>query len=510
MFLKPKFFKKWPYVILNSIDASPRKFKNFFFPPKMPARRKGPPKPAKRTEKVAHELDPENIENTLALCPPVIHQHGLLKIPPYSLIRKAFVKGRWMGKTLKQVYQKEFGTEINQNTIKYRNLKINGQLADSPDVILDQNYFIESTHHFHEKPVLNDPVEIVYEDAGVIVCNKPNSIPIHPCGCFKYSSLQYQLAVKYRQHFKIIHRLDALTSGIVMLGKNKETVSKYSELIRNRKVHKKYLARVIGKFPDTKIICKRPIYYSNAKAAGLTSVVGKGAETHFTKVFDQETEVDLKNGSSKAVTTSVISCQLFTGRTHQIRIHLMSLGFPIINDPIYNSPNWSNSRFVDCQTADMEYDHNDDLPNKKSKLDGDSSGPKNLKQKTWDFSEEELAVVQQIPDNIGREEVEGRTSIKNGLEIFGLTPEEKKVKDSTCQCSACSKYRDLTCYGCMQPLPDPVPDALRLYLHSFEYQIDGKTFTTSTPEWADQNQKFDLSKYYVDKFLTDYPDLAIF
>ena len=69
----------------------------------------------------------------------------LRKIPGYFLTRFAFVKGRWLGKTLADIYDVEFSTKITDKVIKYRNLSINGEPAQSPDVKMKQNYYIEST-----------------------------------------------------------------------------------------------------------------------------------------------------------------------------------------------------------------------------------------------------------------------------------------------------------------------------------------------------------------------------
>ena len=132
---------------------------------------KSVPKPAKRSTKFTHELDPSRIQETIDECPTPIKIDGILKIPPYYINRFAFVKGRWFGKTLKEVYEKEFSTTITQDMIRFRNLRVNGALAPSPEVVLEQNYYFESRNHFHEKPVLDQEIEIVFEDDDLLVCN---------------------------------------------------------------------------------------------------------------------------------------------------------------------------------------------------------------------------------------------------------------------------------------------------------------------------------------------------
>ena len=199
------------------------------------------PKPPTKRDRHLHDLDPSKFKQTLSECEP--YQFGKLrKINGYYLTRFAFVKGRWVGKSLKQVYSKEFQMDIDDEVIKHRKLKINGELAKSPDVVLKMGYFIESTIHFHEKPVIFwDKIEIVYEDDDVIVVNKPSSMPVHPGGCFRHNSLQYQLAREKGEYYKIIHRIDSVTSGCCMLAKTQKGVSEYIKEIRDKNVQKVYI-----------------------------------------------------------------------------------------------------------------------------------------------------------------------------------------------------------------------------------------------------------------------------
>jgi len=112
-----------------------------------------PKKPQTRRQRHPHDLDPEQLQKTLAECKPY-SDGSLRKIPGYYLTRFAFVKGRWLGKSLAEIYEVEFSTKITDSVIKHRNLSINGEPAQSPHVKMKQNYYIESTVHFHEKPVI--------------------------------------------------------------------------------------------------------------------------------------------------------------------------------------------------------------------------------------------------------------------------------------------------------------------------------------------------------------------
>jgi len=419
------------------------------------------PKPPTRREKFVHDLAPEKLENTLNECEPYI-ENGLRKIKGYYLTRFAFVKSRWMGKTIYQVYEKEFRTILNDEVIKKRSIKVNGKLAPSVKVILDQNYSIEGTTHFHEKPVnaiLNNEIEVIHENEDILVINKPCSMPLHPCGSFRHNSLQFFLARKYKKLFFIIHRLDAITSGVVILGKTKKTLRKYNEALRSRDVAKMYYARVVGSFPDQEIICKRPIFTSVSKGAGTTDELGKFSETKFVKVFEN---VDQKNDK---IISSVLKCYPKTGRTHQIRIHLQSLGFPIVNDPIYNSPSWGKCRFSDNKTKDFEQENvekqgKDKKIVKKWKKSGNSGIPENcenletseilgehkksieskipagIKLNKWEYTEEERLADLKIPNNVANGDISTRTCEMNGLCIFKGNEVESEMN------SACSKRKN--------------------------------------------------------------------
>ena len=450
-----------------------------------------PPKPPTKRSKNTHDLDPEKISDTLAECKPY-QINNIRKIKGYSLTRFAFVKGRWVGKTLKEVYSKEFQMEIDDEVIEHRNLKINGERAKSPDTILKMGYFIESTIHFHEKPVIHhEKIEIVFEDEDVIVVNKPSSMPVHPGGCFRHNSLQYQLARETGKYYKVIHRIDSVTSGCCMLGKSQKGVSEYIKEIREKKVGKVYMARVVGSFPEKEILCKMPLYHSQSRSASVVSNLGKYSETKFTKVFEFKDET--------GIVTSVVKCEPRTGRTHQIRVHLKGLGFPIVNDPLYNSPKWGVTRFENCGVGDME--ENED-PTVKNEM------------KLWAKSDEEQQVVESIPLNVGRErkdrdDIAQRTSVMNGLCVF---KGEKKVEtDKNLENTSAEnsnkpdEHLDPTCYGCMDPMPDPKPEEMILYLHSLQYKILGNTFTTTMPDWADEKIQFTIPESYVNYHLKDYP-----
>jgi len=120
-----------------------------------------------------------------------------------------------------------------------------------------------------------------------------------------------------------IHRLDRWTSGLVLLARDAKTASAFNKQLLDKQLHKTYLARVRGEFPEGEIKVDAPILCTNRqKGAHTVNESGKPAQTAFRRLC--------YNGH-----TSVVQCEPLTGRTHQIRIHLRHIGYPIFNDLVY-------------------------------------------------------------------------------------------------------------------------------------------------------------------------------
>merc|ERR1719458_864531 len=123
---------------------------------------------------------------------------------------------------------------------------------------------------------------------------------------------------------QIRNRLDRLTSGLLMFGRNPRKAREMEQQIRNRQVLKEYVCRVEGEFPEGKTECSQPVEVVSYKIGVCkVSTHGKECRTEFERLS--------YNG-----VTSVVVCRPFTGRMHQIRVHLQYLGFPVMNDPLYN------------------------------------------------------------------------------------------------------------------------------------------------------------------------------
>ncbi|XP_045191529.2 pseudouridylate synthase RPUSD2-like [Mercenaria mercenaria] len=261
-------------------------------------------------------------------------ENGLRKVYPYYYTFGSFVKGRWMGKTVLEVYKSEFKqTGVDPETeITSGNILVNGEKTSS-EFILGDNMRMEHRCHRHEMPVLDVPIDIIEDTEELIVINKPASIPVHPCGRYRYNSITMLLKHEFGyDNLRILYRLDRLTSGVLIMPKTTSVSKKLEKQLEKRELHKEYVSRVDGKFPDGDVVCNEPLGCLSKKTS-LYKVdpTGKPSSTTFTRLS--------YNGK-----TSVVKCVPHTGRTHQIRVHLQFLGYPISNDPLYNSPAFGPNR----------------------------------------------------------------------------------------------------------------------------------------------------------------------
>ncbi|XP_048831093.1 RNA pseudouridylate synthase domain-containing protein 2 [Brienomyrus brachyistius] len=261
---------------------------------------------------------------------------GLRKVHPYYFDFKTYCKGRWIGKTLMEVFSSEFRAEsldyYKQAALQGR-IRLNETLVDDLNITLKNNDFLRNTVHRHEPPVSSQPLEILEDNGEVLVVDKPSSLPVHPCGRFRHNTVIFILGKEFGVcGLHTVHRLDRLTSGVLLFARTLEVSKKLDQFVRDRQVEKEYVCRVTGEFPDGELVCEEPILVVSFKV-GVCRVDPKGKPCR--TVFQRLSW----NGRS-----SVVRCQPLTGRTHQIRVHLQFLGYPIVNDPIYGSDAWGPHR----------------------------------------------------------------------------------------------------------------------------------------------------------------------
>ena len=180
------------------------------------------------------------------------------------------------------------------------------------------------------------PIEIIYEDNDIIVVNKPKGLVVHPANGNPDGTLVNAIMAICKDSLSgiggeirpgIVHRLDKDTSGILIIAKNDKAHINLSEQIKNHKVKKTYIAIVRGIVKENEATINMPIGRSTKDRKKMAVVKnGKEAITHFRVLKRNEKE-----------NISVLEVNIETGRTHQIRVHLTEIGYPIIGDTTYSS-----------------------------------------------------------------------------------------------------------------------------------------------------------------------------
>ena len=189
---------------------------------------------------------------------------------------------------------------------------------------------VQETEVSEKIPAVEMPLDIVYEDEDIMVINKPTDMPIHPSLNNYYNSLANGLAWYFERQekpfiFRCVNRLDRDTSGLTIIAKHMLSGGILSSMVAKRDIHREYRAIVRGKLtPDAGTI-NAPIARVGESIIERTVDYEKGdrAVTHYQTVA-------YKNGHS------LLSIHLETGRTHQIRVHMKHIGFPLIGDYLYN------------------------------------------------------------------------------------------------------------------------------------------------------------------------------
>ena len=242
-----------------------------------------------------------------------------------------------------------------QQWIKEQHVSINGK-------VIKANYKVSAGDHvLIEIPVPetldlvpeNMNLEIVYEDKDVVVVNKPQGMVVHPSAGHPNGTLVTGLLYQIKNLSTIndvvrpgiVHRIDKDTSGLLMVAKNDRAHESLAQQLKDKTSLRKYVALVHGEIPHEKGRIEAPIGRSKVNRK-MQAVIegGKSAVTHFEvlKRFEGYTLIEL---------------QLETGRTHQIRVHMNYIGYPVAGDPLYGPKKTlkGNGQFLHAKLLGFEH-----------------------------------------------------------------------------------------------------------------------------------------------------------
>lgn len=233
--------------------------------------------------------------------------------------------------------QEDISRSMVQKLIEQKNIKVNGkETKHSYKLKLNDEIeiFVPEAKEINLK-AQDIPLNVIYEDNDIIVINKPKGMVVHPANGNPDGTLVNAVMNKCKDSLSgiggeirpgIVHRLDKDTSGAIIVAKNDKAHIALSEQLKNHEVKKTYLALVRGIIKENEATINMPIARSKKDRKKMdVDKDGKEAITHF-KVLGR-----YKNKYT------LLQINLETGRTHQIRVHLSHIGYPIIGDEVYSN-----------------------------------------------------------------------------------------------------------------------------------------------------------------------------
>jgi len=237
-------------------------------------------------------------------------------------IDKALIEKVDFSRTRLQQLIEQGCVEVNDEVIKS-----NYKCKQDDEITIE----VPETTEYEVKPYPMD-LDIRYEDDDVIVINKPAGLIVHPTA----STKEHTLVEGVLAHCKdlsgingvlrpgVVHRIDKDTTGLIIMAKNDKAHQFLADQLADKTMHRKYYALVIGVIPHENGTIDAPIG-RNPQDRQTMAVTEKNGKNAITQFFVKER---FKNNT-------FVECHLKTGRTHQIRVHMQYIGFPIVNDPKY-------------------------------------------------------------------------------------------------------------------------------------------------------------------------------
>lgn len=234
-------------------------------------------------------------------------------------------------------YMESLSRSYIQKIIKDGNVYVNGLpvKANYKVRVEDKVRFIIPDSVEPDIPAQDIPLDIIYEDSDILIINKPKDMVVHPAPGHYEGTIVNAVMFHCKDALSgingvmrpgIVHRIDKDTTGSLIICKNDEAHNDIASQLKEHSINRRYRAIVWGRIKEDEGIIDAPIgrHPNDRKKMAINETNGKHAITHY-KVLERFDKF------------TYIECRLETGRTHQIRVHMTSLGHPLLGDDVYSS-----------------------------------------------------------------------------------------------------------------------------------------------------------------------------
>lgn len=274
---------------------------------------------------------------------------------------------KYLTKVLKDISRSTIQTLIDEDYIQVNGLSVKTSYKVKVNDLIE---IFETELESKEITASNIPLDVIYEDDDVLVVNKPAGLVVHPApGHYNdtlVNALMYHFSslsdINGETRPGIVHRIDKDTSGLLMVAKNNFTHEKLSNELKAKKTKREYIALVEGVIKNKGGKINAPVGRDPNNRLRMDVVAsGKDAVTHFQVIRHYENK-------------TLIKCQLETGRTHQIRVHMNYIKHPLVNDSLYGKKLDDFGQYLHAKTIGFTH------PRTKKWLEFDSELPKEFNE----------------------------------------------------------------------------------------------------------------------------------